>query len=257
LEGDPALTVSTQAPAFSATRLIIAMAAITGLIFLALAGPATAGENNTKWFVCKYVGTPGVNEVLQTGKNPISVSENAINQSPVIPGTFFEDAHGRSYVLVEDTGQKPEPSPDLCPPANAPELSAFSVPCQGLDDTPRIRILGLLVGMHFLLDGNEVVPDANGDVSVQPGTHNWSVLDGEEEIAAGQVIVAACPTSSTPTPEGSQLGGTGTPAPSLQNTALSALGFGGPLATLVFGAILLSSLGALAYANVRAARRRQ
>jgi hypothetical protein len=33
-------------------------------------------------------------------------------------------------------------------------------------------------------------------------------------------------------------------------------GFGGPLATLLFGAVLIASLGALAYANVTAARRR-
>jgi hypothetical protein len=33
-------------------------------------------------------------------------------------------------------------------------------------------------------------------------------------------------------------------------------GVGGPLATLVFGVILVASLGALAYANVAAARRR-
>jgi hypothetical protein len=31
---------------------------------------------------------------------------------------------------------------------------------------------------------------------------------------------------------------------------------GGPLATLVFGAVLLASLGALAYANVKSARNR-
>jgi hypothetical protein len=257
LEGDPALTVSTQASAFSVTRLIIAMAAITGLIFLALAGPAAAGENNTKWFVCKYVDKPGVNESLQTGQNPISVSENAINQSPVIPGTFFEDQHGRSYVLVEDTGQ-PDPLRSECPTADSPEISVLSAPCEGVNDTPRIRILGLILGLHLLLDGNEVVPDADGFVDVQPGAHSWSVVDeNEEEVASGQLTVEACPTSSTPTPEGSELGGTGTPAPSLQNTALSALGFGGPLATLVFGAILLSSLGALAYANVRATRSRR
>ena len=57
-------------------------------------------------------------------------------------------------------------------------------------------------------------------------------------------------------PEGSVGGGTGTPAASVPNTAMSLGGFGGPLATLVFGLILLGSLGALAYANVAAVRRR-
>ena len=57
-------------------------------------------------------------------------------------------------------------------------------------------------------------------------------------------------------PEGTQAGGTGTPAGSLSDTATSLGGFGGPVATLVFGLILLGSLGALAYANVTAVRRR-
>jgi hypothetical protein len=61
------------------------------------------------------------------------------------------------------------------------------------------------------------------------------------------------PTPS-PTPEGSQAGATGTPAASLPNTALGASGAGGTLATILFGFVLLASLGSLAYANVRAAR---
>jgi len=61
----------------------------------------------------------------------------------------------------------------------------------------------------------------------------------------------------TPTPEGSVGGGTGTPAASVPDTAASQPGFGGPLATLAFGLILLASLGTLAYANVRSARQRR
>ena len=67
-----------------------------------------------KVFVCKYVGTPGVDERLQTGDNPISVSVNAIpGWNGTIP-SFFADQHGRSYVLAYDTGQKPEPSVADC-----------------------------------------------------------------------------------------------------------------------------------------------
>jgi hypothetical protein len=58
------------------------------------------------------------------------------------------------------------------------------------------------------------------------------------------------------TPEGSQLGATGTPAASLLNTALS-LPSSGTLATIFFGAVLISALGALAYANAVAVRRRR
>jgi hypothetical protein len=64
------------------------------------------------------------------------------------------------------------------------------------------------------------------------------------------------PASVPASVEGSVGGGTGTPAPSLPNTALSLPG-SGSLATLFFGAILIASLGALAYANVTAVRRRR
>lgn len=66
-----------------------------------------------------------------------------------------------------------------------------------------------------------------------------------------------CDTDEVGVPEGSQAGGTGTPAASIPNTSTSLPGFGGPLATLVFGLILVASLGTLAYANVRAARQRR
>jgi hypothetical protein len=80
-----------------------------------------------KYFVCKYVGKPGVDEVLQTGQNPISVSANAIPgypETPVVVGSYFADAQGRSFVLAEDTGQDepdasecptPPPPTDVCP----------------------------------------------------------------------------------------------------------------------------------------------
>lgn len=77
---------------------------ILGAGYVALAVPSP------KYFVCKYVGTPGVNETLQTGNNPISVSGNALTP-PIVIGGSFSDAQGRSYVVAEDTGQ-PEPT---CP----------------------------------------------------------------------------------------------------------------------------------------------
>lgn len=58
-------------------------------------------------------------------------------------------------------------------------------------------------------------------------------------------------------PEGSVAGGAGTPAASVPNSAMSPIGFSGALATLLFGALLLTSLGTLAYANVRSMRERR
>ena len=69
-------------------------------------------------------------------------------------------------------------------------------------------------------------------------------------------LIEAPEETPTPTPEGSVEGGTGTPAASLQNSAMSLPSAAASLATLAFGLILLASLGALAYANVKAVRRR-
>ena len=66
-----------------------------------------------KVFVCKYVGTPGDDERLQTGNNPIDVSINAINDFQGV-GSYFNDAQGRSFVLALDEGQA-EPDVSSCP----------------------------------------------------------------------------------------------------------------------------------------------
>jgi hypothetical protein len=96
----------------------------SGIALMITAGSASAAPA-PKYFVCKYVGTPGVDERLQTGQNPISVSGNAIGD-PVQVGAFFNDAHGRSYVLVEDTGQ-PEPSVSECPKPQNPDVTTADV----------------------------------------------------------------------------------------------------------------------------------
>lgn len=100
-----------------------------GLLFLllGLVAPSSraddipaATSSNLKVFVCKYVGTPGVDERLQTGQNPIDVSVNAlpVPADQVVIGTEFNDEQGRSLVIAFDTGQDPEPSVDDCPPPN-------------------------------------------------------------------------------------------------------------------------------------------
>ena len=109
--------MSTRTALIRPSLLLAAIAAIA-LSMLYLANPINASAE--KWFVCKYVGTPGVDETLQTGQNPISVAASAIGVDPVVAGTFFNDNQGRSYVLVADTGQDPEPSVDLCPPPGTP-----------------------------------------------------------------------------------------------------------------------------------------
>jgi len=78
--------------------LLATVVILAGVVGIASAAPAQ------KVFVCKYVGKPGVNETLQTGQNPISVSSNAIKDYKGV-GSSFNDAQGRSLVIAEDNGQ--------------------------------------------------------------------------------------------------------------------------------------------------------
>lgn len=73
-----------------------------------------------KVYVCKYVGTPGTNERLQTGDNPTSVSRYAIQNFQGI-GSYFNDQQGRSFVVAWDNGDHNEPPVSMCP-APAPDV---------------------------------------------------------------------------------------------------------------------------------------
>jgi hypothetical protein len=84
----------------------------------AVVNNAAPAANDNAW-VCKYKGTPGVDEELKDGKNPIQVSTD----TPV--GGYFNDGQGRSYVLQLGG---PEPSVTLCPPPNAPAEVATEAP---------------------------------------------------------------------------------------------------------------------------------
>lgn len=80
-------------------------------------------ETPKKVYVCKYVGTPGVDERLQTGNNPIAVSANAIPgwDGSTIPFPFA-DAHGKSVVIAPVT-DGPEPSVSECPDPEEPPVT--------------------------------------------------------------------------------------------------------------------------------------
>src|SRR4029078_2879368 len=70
---------------FAALTVVAALAVVSATSASADVGHSgvavvvtTSGAEKGKVFVCKYVGTPGADERLQTGDNPISVSVNAI-----------------------------------------------------------------------------------------------------------------------------------------------------------------------------------
>lgn len=103
--------------------------AATGAFALASASAATADEHNEWVYVCKYVGTPGEDERLQTGQNPILVSVSAIDGPPVI-GAPFQDGQNRSVVIgygEPGGGQEGEPEP-VCPPELPPPPTETTPP---------------------------------------------------------------------------------------------------------------------------------
>lgn len=68
-----------------------------------LTGPGcVVPPNDPKVWVCKYVGTPGIDEVLKSGKNPIEVSVSSLPGAVGTPaiGQSFSDAQERSFVVA-------------------------------------------------------------------------------------------------------------------------------------------------------------
>lgn len=125
--------------------LVVTTLVVTTLIGAGTAAAASNSDNGLKVFVCKYVGTPGEDEVLQTGNNPIEVSVNAIkdwDQDGYPPNGYeFQDAQGRSIVIAESPtrgdGQRDEPTIEDCPLPDGPppvepvlnlDLTACGVP---------------------------------------------------------------------------------------------------------------------------------
>ena len=251
--------------ALSAAVLVLAMAG-SALAWVApvLAAECAPDENTYAWTITL---NPESNQNIDLSWDEnFSVVFDTMDFGTSGPHSFTTDRGGDTlyvrYASDHNAKASAAANSELC--EQPLEVSALVAPCEGLDDTTRIRFLGLIVGLHVLLDGGPVTPDGNGDVLVTPGLHTWSVEDDNgRTVASGQLTVVACPTSSSPggspagSPEGGTAGGSGTPAASLADTATSTGSLGSPLATVGFGLILLGSLGALAYANIAGAVRRR
>jgi hypothetical protein len=116
----------TTTPPISATRRLLSISAaaiIAAVGLVAFSAPAHAADADSQVWVCKYVGTPGVDEVLKEGKNPIEVSGNSVDKDKdgqIFVGDQFADAQGRS-VVVQIGGENP--GADICsptPPTTSP-----------------------------------------------------------------------------------------------------------------------------------------
>jgi hypothetical protein len=106
-------------------RMAVSMLAAGAIVALAI--PVSAAEQRVhKSYVCKYVGKPGVDERLQTGRNPIWVDNHALlgYDGTTYVGQEFRDAQGRSVVIVANTPKlDPEPTVADCPAAQTPTPS--------------------------------------------------------------------------------------------------------------------------------------
>lgn len=183
------------------TRILAAATAAVLMLGMSVGGAGAAMATppvdvGVKVFVCKYVGTPGVSERLQTGNNPISVSVNAIPDYQGV-GSYFADAQGRSYVLSEDTrtggGQEGEPDISECPPADSGDASASIVPIPRDCDNPTAWNLGSATitnatwGSPFVEDGLiKIVATANegaffdGGLTTQTFTAPYEEAGGDD-----------------------------------------------------------------------------
>ena len=132
------MTTTTTTTPLSAMRRLLSISAATTIAavgLVAFSAPAHAADANQPVWVCKYVGKPGVDEVLKDGKNPIRVSGNSVDKDKdgqIEVGDQFADAQGRS-VVVQIGGE--DPGVDSCsatpPPEKSPTPSPSARPTGG------------------------------------------------------------------------------------------------------------------------------
>src|SRR5215208_1004490 len=158
------MTTTTITTPRSAMRRLLstsAAATIAAVGLLALSAPAHAADANSQVWVCKYVRTPGGDEVLKAGKNPIEVNGHSVDQDKdgqIFFGDQFADAQGRS-VVVQIDGK--DPGADSCSPTPPPVVPPTTPPKPG-DGAPHTGGEGSdvpvgLVGGGALLVGAALV----------------------------------------------------------------------------------------------------
>ena len=135
-----------------------------------------------KVYVCKYVGTPGVNETLQTGQNTIEVSVNALPNGWSVGG-YFNDNQGRSYVLAT-VPQTPEPDTNDCP-LNIPT----STPTQTSTSTATATATATSTGRSTPTSTPTPTATPNADICLNLDGIQTSVPEGKHLDASGENCV--------------------------------------------------------------------
>ncbi len=179
------------------SSVFLAVGAVLGLVLLSsgfstLAAQAAGGEDNSKVFVCKYVGKPGVDERLQTGNNPISVSISSILNYPGL-GQFFKDGQNRSFVLREDDtppGPEGDPSVGECPAPDGPD--EIPVPTVPVSDP-----CGSNNAVYGAVPSGNYDVQRNGDGSITLTAHDGYAFPGDKTSVT---LPAPTETNTEPCP---------------------------------------------------------
>ncbi len=188
------------------------VAAFGVFVVVALAGDKVVGPNGEhQVVVCKYVGTPGVDERLQTGQNPIVVDSNALEEG--FTGTFpwqFVDAQGRSIAIrwAADShdgaiSECPAPQGLIEVTASAPAFHDPTCPLEAKVDLPTVTGVTYTV-VGTVAPGQTVTVRATAQEGyVLVGTHEWMHTFGNvpENCEAPIEVTATAPTFQEPTCE--------------------------------------------------------
>jgi len=179
----------------AATAALLALGMAAGGASPALAAPGNSEmsqstpESEKKVWVCKYVGTPGVDERLQVAgpgqNNPIEVSVNAIQDDgwDVASGTgWFSDGQGRSYAIgysdARGDGQRDEPDISECPRPDFPDATPGA--------TPSPATCEVSTGSITFADNSGIAEYRIGEQSYQPG-------DTVSGFAPADYVITAIP----------------------------------------------------------------
>jgi hypothetical protein len=182
------------------------------------------------------------NDLNQADQLPISWDDPAFQQG----GCDLEEGQTLWHFIHTDTG-----SADLPSELTAEFADAGVVTADGFVTGNSVVMYEIItdVGDSLLSASDDIVNDGNLNLS-----HICSNTAEQSEAASvAESVPASVPASAPASGEGSQKAGEGTPAGSVSNGALSA-DSSSPLPTIAFSLILLASLGALAYANVKSVR---
>jgi hypothetical protein len=262
---------TTQTPERRLLRPAALMAALSalGLTFTLMVGPALATHVDPELFqgnpTCGELGNFDHEFKVQPVTNGLKDDPNSnfavtltIAQSANGPTLAFDANMDVQAVFVKggpggnlyDYGAGEDEDSGLHAPGNDQGTAVSTPPWSGLSH----------VSFCFgdVEESEEASTEESTEASTEASVEESTEASVEESVEASveQSVEASAEASVEASVEGSVLGGTGTPAPSTPDTALGSDNGPSPLPTIIFGAILLASLAALAWVNVQTVRTR-